>query len=62
MTRHTNTFSVDRCIACEHPISARSLIAREEAVAAHVAYVNTHLDRATDPHFAPGRLDLLVER
>lgn len=46
----------ERCIECEHPVSAMSPAHLVEAMAAHVEYVNTCLDRSTDPHFALIRL------
>lgn len=46
----------ERCTECEHPVSAVSPAHLVEAMGEHVHYVNTQLDRATDPHFALIRL------
>lgn len=46
----------DHCITCEHPLSATTVAELKAAIRAHVDYVNTQLDRATDPHFEDGRL------
>lgn len=50
-----------KCIVCEHPIAAVSMAALRESIADHTGYVNSQLDRDTDPHFEDGRLLALVE-
>jgi hypothetical protein len=49
-----------RCLECPFVARGMSLQAVQGAMDAHVAYVNTQLDRATDPHFAEIRLDHLI--
>ena len=53
-------FRLERCLVCDHPMSALSNEAFREAVQAHVDYVNARLDPATDDHFEDGRLDALL--
>jgi hypothetical protein len=50
-----------RCHVCNFPACAMSDRAVSEAMDAHTMYVNTHFDRATDPHFAERRLDRLMQ-
>ena len=50
-----------RCLVCEHPLSAMSDAAMQDAMNAHTAYVNRRdVDRQTDPHFATVRMDALL--
>lgn len=50
----------DSCLECGLPFSAVSHAALESAVQDHVAHVNKHADRATDPHFAINRMNKLI--
>lgn len=49
------------CGVCDFKAIAMSEQAVGEAMDAHARYVNTQLDRATDPHFADVRLDRLIQ-
>lgn len=48
------------CLCCPFRASAVSEHALVDALDAHTAYVNTHADRATDPHFAEVRMEALI--
>lgn len=49
------------CLCCPFRASAVSERALVAALHAHTVYVNTQLDRATDPHFAEARMDRLIQ-
>lgn len=56
MDRRGRIVLTDRCTTCEHPVSATTVAELKAAIRAHVDYVNTQLDRTTDPHFEDERL------
>jgi len=54
--------TTDRCIECEHSISAVTVAALDAMRQAHTDYVNTQLPRISDPHFTESRLERLCKR
>lgn len=49
------------CEVCNFPARAVSERGVSAAMDAHQAFVNSQLDRATDPHFAELRMDRLIQ-